>query len=58
MSKNISKRADQIRLSAVEFDFGASFLLYVGQVYWLQAVRKADNRTKATIFFILAWAMF
>ncbi|HLT75554.1 MAG TPA: hypothetical protein VKZ68_10715 [Ohtaekwangia sp.] len=29
-----------------------SVLLYVGQVYWLQAEMKAANATKARIFFI------
>jgi hypothetical protein len=31
---------------------GASFLLYVGQVYWLQAEIKAAKATKAISFFI------
>ena len=48
---------DQILVSEVGLCLGASFLLYVGHVYWLQAVRNADNRTKATIFFILAKAL-
>ena len=53
----IMQRPDQILVSEVGLCLGASFLLYVGHVYWLQAVRNADNRTKATIFFILAKAL-
>jgi len=32
--------------------FFTSFLLYVGQVYWLHEVRKARRAAKARIFFI------
>jgi hypothetical protein len=45
---------DQILVSEAGLCLGASFLLYVGHVYWLHAVKNADNRTKATIFFIFS----
>lgn len=44
---------DQILLSDSDF-LGASFLLYVGQVYWLHALKNAAKATNRTIFFIFS----